>query len=106
MPNHVHGIIVLAGAGIPALSEIVRQVKTFSARRINIIRGTRGRPVWQRNYWEHIVRDESELHCIREYIHHNPACWESDKLYGQPPAPGFQEIREPAVEYGLEAWMV
>jgi putative transposase len=37
--------------------------------------------LWQRNYWEHIVRNESELHRIRVYIQNNPAQWETDRLY-------------------------
>ena len=36
--------------------------------------------VWQRNYWEHIVRNEPQLNLIREYIHNNPAQWELDSL--------------------------
>ncbi len=60
------------------LSEIVRQFKTFSARRINKHRGTPGAPVWQRNYWEHIIRDELELNRIRGYITNNPLNWEFD----------------------------
>jgi hypothetical protein len=36
--------------------------------------------LWQRNYWEHVVRDESELDRIREYIRNNPVRWELDKL--------------------------
>jgi REP element-mobilizing transposase RayT len=64
-----------------ALPEIVRQFKTFSARRINEQRGTRGAPIWQRNYWEHIIRDEKSYHDIATYIVNNPANWEMDKLY-------------------------
>jgi len=37
--------------------------------------------LWQRNYWEHVVRNESELNRIREYIQNNPNQWESDKLH-------------------------
>jgi putative transposase len=37
--------------------------------------------VWQRNYWERIIRDETELEKIREYIKNNPKQWESDKLF-------------------------
>jgi putative transposase len=37
--------------------------------------------LWQRNYWEHIVRDEPELNHIRGYIRNNPAQWETDKLF-------------------------
>jgi REP element-mobilizing transposase RayT len=63
-----------------SLSEIIRGFKTFSARRINEFRGISGVPVWQRNYWKHIVRDEGELQRIREYINNNPLRWEKDKL--------------------------
>jgi REP element-mobilizing transposase RayT len=64
--------------------------------------------LWQRNYWEHIVRDESELNRIRDYIRNNPLKWEMDKLYvdGQPNRLALAEIREPATEYATEAWMV
>ena len=95
MPNHVHGIIIIhdnriVGAGSepaptePAptkrhgLPEIIRQFKTFSGKRINQWRGATGIPVWQRNYWEHIIRDENDLNRIREYINNNPFDWESD----------------------------
>jgi hypothetical protein len=88
-----------------SLPEIVRQIKTFSARRINKKRRTRGLPVWQRNYWEHIVRNETELNRIREYIINNPAQWESDKLYCRP-SDHPCKISEHAADYGLEAWVV
>ena len=93
MPNHVHGIIVLeAGqrAGLkpaptrpspdpkPALSELVRAFKTFSARRINTARNTVGSPFWQRNYYEHVIRDDDTLNRIRQYIVDNPAKWHED----------------------------
>ena len=61
-----------------ALPEIVRAFKTFSARRINEMRGTRGVSVWQRNYFEHVVRNEAELLRIREYVVNNPLQWELD----------------------------
>ena len=94
MPNHIHGIIILmnmddVGAGFkPAptdltkyypLSEIVRAFKTFSARHVNELRITPGIPVWQRNYHEHIVRNENELNRIREYIMNNPLRWQFDR---------------------------
>jgi hypothetical protein len=66
--------------------------------------------LWQRNYWEHIVRNEPELNRIREYIHNNPAQWESDKLHSSSLYGRFMnrpnEIREPIGGYGVEAWMV
>ena len=61
------------------LPEIVRAFKSFSARRINAMRRSPGRPVWQRNYYERIIRDEVELQRIREYIRYNPSQWESDQ---------------------------
>ena len=88
MPNHVHGVIWMVGAGFkPAptsgkghgLPEIVRGFKTFSSRRINDIRRTPGVPVWQRNYFERIVRNDNELNRIREYIAANPTQWAFDR---------------------------
>lgn len=61
------------------LPEIIRQLKTFSARRINELRQTPGVAVWQRNYYEHIIRNERELERIREYIIQNPRHWERDR---------------------------
>ena len=61
------------------LPEIVRGFKTFSARRINESRQTPGVSVWQRNYHEHIIRDEASLCRIREYILNNPLQWALDR---------------------------
>ncbi|MBL7958817.1 transposase [bacterium] len=58
------------------LSEIIRALKTFSARRINEIRKSPGISVWQRNFYEHIIRNESALNQIRKYIEANPANWQ------------------------------
>jgi REP element-mobilizing transposase RayT len=52
--------------------------KSFSARRINALRCTPGVPVWQRNYYEHIVRKQEELAHIVAYIQANPANWITD----------------------------
>jgi len=57
--------------------------------------------MWQRNYWEHIVRDASEYHRIATYIRNNPSKWDMDQLNQTD-----HEIREPHQEYGHEAWMV
>ena len=89
MPNHIHGIIILqdaVGAGFkPAptikhhgLTEIVRGFKTFSSRSINQRHNTPGTHVWQRNYHEHVIRDEADLHRIRKYIVNNPLQWDMD----------------------------
>ena len=46
---------------------------------MNAARHAPGAPVWLRNYYEHIVRNEQELRAIREYIHANPARWDDDE---------------------------
>lgn len=80
MPDHIHGIVILddrAGLG-PAptpLSEIMRQLKSFSARRINTLRGTPGAPLWQRGYYEHVIRNQDDFDAAAEYIQTNPARW-------------------------------
>ncbi len=56
----------------------MRAFKTFSARRVNELRGTLGIPLWQRGYYEHIICDEQDLNRIREYILNNPARWRTD----------------------------
>jgi len=108
MPNHAHGIIIITydnvvnnvvapvGAGfkpaptkpdnttMPAkhgLPEIVRALKTFSARKINELRNSQGEKLWQRNYWEHIIRNEKSYQYIANYIVNNPANWEKDKFH-------------------------
>lgn len=88
MPNHVHGIICLTaipavvGARLPrpyTLGQIVAYFKYQSTKSINLMRGTPGVTVWQRNYYEHTIRDEESLHRIRQYILNNPARWVFDQ---------------------------
>ena len=89
MPNHVHGIIFLtesrdAGAACAPLSHVVGAFKSFSARRINALRGVTG-SCWQRGYYEHIIRNERSLARLREYVAQNPARWELDRLHPDAP---------------------
>ena len=63
------------------LSKLVGRFKMVSSKQINIIRNTPGVPVWQRNYYEHIIRNEPELNRIREYIINNPLNWQKDDYY-------------------------
>ena len=80
MPNHIHGIIILTN-NRHNLSEVVRGFKTFYARRINQLRSLSGIPVWQRGYYEHIIRNEKTLTKIQEYILNNPYNWETDEMH-------------------------
>ena len=66
------------GVAAGSLGAIVGNFKSVTARRINRLRHTPGAPVWQRNYYEHIVRDERALNAIRQYIADNPARWAWD----------------------------
>ena len=86
MPNHVHGIIILTektssrekSTKRHSLSEVIRAFKTFSARKINQLRNKK-ESVWQRNYYEHIIRNEESRGQIREYIETNPQRWHLDR---------------------------
>ena len=82
MPDHFHGIIQIINpnelgdiAPGPPLSEIIRQLKTFSSRKINELRKTTGIAVWQRDYYETVIHGQEELTTIRNYILTNPIHW-------------------------------
>lgn len=61
------------------LANIVGAFKTSAATRINALSGQKGALVWQRSYYDHVVRSEVELRKIREYIRYNPLNWEQDR---------------------------
>ena len=97
MPNHVHGIIFITDVGaiheLPLridhqlrwkrrqmlLPKIIGRFKMNAAKDINRIRQTPGATVWQRNYHEHIIRNDESLNRIREYIANNPSQWAFDR---------------------------
>jgi putative transposase len=97
MPDHMHGIIVIVGdafgkevapagqgvapdvSALPAagttagsIPAIVQNFKSVSSRQINLLLRTPGAAVWQRNYYEHVIRNEGELDRARRYIAENP----------------------------------
>ncbi len=61
-----------------SLSAIVQNFKSVSTRRANKINGQRGVKIWQRNYYDRIIRNESELKTYRDYIINNPLKWDLD----------------------------
>ncbi len=76
MPNHVHGVLMLADEPVRAgharpLHVIVGSFKSAVSRRLG--------SVWQRSYWERVVRSENELDQIRDYIEDNPLRWPVDQ---------------------------
>lgn len=104
MPNHIHGIILLYGEGMEVQKEaneltsrgelqfaptfrspsqtigsVVRGFKSATVKRINELNGTPGARIWQRNYYEHIIKGGRDLNAIRKYIVENPASWSIDE---------------------------
>lgn len=93
MPNHFHAIVFLRrGAGVAgepqtvrgfkgsprrSLSALVQGFKASTTRRI-LTEGAACSPVWQRNYYERVLRDDGELHRARVYIIDNPRKWSED----------------------------
>ena len=107
MPNHIHGIIVIHSADSPvgathaspdvrrtadtiathaspgpgrrSIGALVGSFKSAASRQINQWRNTPGIPIWQRNYYERVIRDDRELDAIRQYIADNPVRWFEDE---------------------------
>ncbi len=102
MPNHLHGILVISDTLVGAthasplhrtnalpkrhpcgpppksVGAIVGSYKSAVSKLINTICNTKGNSIWQRNYYEHISRDEASVHNIRRYIVENPWRWADD----------------------------
>jgi putative transposase len=98
MPNHIHGIVHImslsdvgaSGArpdgSLPrlprkSLGAFVAGFKSAVTRRINTGRDAEGAAVWQRNYYEHIIRNEEDLSRIEAYIEDNPRFWNDDEYH-------------------------
>jgi putative transposase len=102
MPNHIHFIVVIGslenlpvidgfpdtsselakyGSPIKAVGSMVRGLKGRITSQIQIKEGVVDLKLWQRNYYERIVRDEKELNRIRYYIRQNPMKWQKDKQF-------------------------
>ena len=64
-------------AVVGAYKSLVHRDALLMAKRNGLFLGR----LWQRNYWEHVVRNDEELNKIREYIRNNPYTWEEDRLY-------------------------
>ena len=86
MPNHFHGVIEITSVNMDiekdkkyGLSEIVRGFKAWSSRRINLVQNTAGVPVWQRSFYDRIIRDDFQLENAMMYIKMNPQRWEEDE---------------------------
>jgi REP element-mobilizing transposase RayT len=69
-----------------SLSSFIAGFKSATTKRINRFRNAPGTPVWQRNYYDHIIRDDRALHQIRHYIQTNPSSWTIDQLHPENPS--------------------
>ncbi len=79
-----HHITTVEKFGKPtsnSIPTIIRSFKAATTKQINITRKLPGFAVWQRNYYEHIIRNEKDLNNITQYIKNNPKNWEKDDLY-------------------------
>lgn len=79
MPNHIHLILYLGyenlgGHGNPPLQKIVGQLKSFTTKKY-------GKILWQRSYYDHIIRNENEYAEIWSYIDSNPSKWLEDEYF-------------------------
>jgi len=68
-----------AASGAPTLADVIRAFKSISAIQVNRVLIRTGQPLWQRSYYEHIIRNETSLERIREYIAVNPQNWMMDQ---------------------------
>ncbi|MTJ32009.1 transposase [Aphanizomenon sp. UHCC 0183] len=69
-----------------SLSSLIAGFKSATTKKINMIRNTPQNPVWQRNYYDHIIRNDESLTRIREYLQNNPLSWENDQLHPNNPS--------------------
>jgi putative transposase len=114
MPNHFHGIVIiknivrkncdhiveangdddggenarspLQGMKPKSLSSLMAGFKSITTKKINILRDAATTPLWQRNYYEHIIRNPDAMYKIRQYIINNPVSWEIDQLHPDNPS--------------------
>ncbi len=85
----------------PGLGRIIRAFKSLSAIEVNRALGRRSAPVWQRNYFEHVVRAGEDLDEIRRYISENPAQWDVDREHPARKNVGFRDESGPALPWQL-----
>ena len=93
MPNHLHGLLSIskgkseqnpvhtATMRANSLGSIIAQFKSKVTKRSKSLANPRSLPIWKRNYYDHIVRNERSLERIRNYIIENPARWSEDRFY-------------------------
>jgi hypothetical protein len=90
-----------SGAPPKSVSSLISGFKSSATTRINRLNQTPGQKIWQRGFYDHIVRNENELKRIRQYIIDNPAKWHYDRINKN------SHLKEStAVYYPHEPWMI
>lgn len=76
MPNHVHLIITINNVGGRMISAptVIGQFKRYVSKQSGI-------SIWQKGFYDHIIRDEDDYLTKAQYIENNPAKWTEDKYY-------------------------
>ncbi|MDR1204481.1 MAG: hypothetical protein LBL26_03245 [Peptococcaceae bacterium] len=78
MPNHVHMIVLINGGGrqnaAPTVPRMIKQWKRAVSLKV-------GYSIWQRSFYDHVVRNENDHREIMEYIENNPAKWDEDRYH-------------------------
>jgi len=78
MPNHMHMIIEINGCGrsmpAPTVSSIICQLKSVSSKQAGIV-------IWQKGFYDHIIRNQNDYDSIWNYIDTNPDKWLEDEYY-------------------------
>ena len=103
MPNHMHAMVIIrrgvrpnapttpndktkgqnnfSGLQSITIGSLISGFKSTVTKQINLIRNSPGEPVWQRNYWDHIIRNDETYDRIVDYINTKPPTWNQDQLF-------------------------
>ena len=74
MPNHIHVLLLIDGDGEKSISTIIGSMKRWATKQI-------GRSVWQKGFYDHVIRDEQDFLTKWNYIYTNPYRWLEDDFY-------------------------
>ena len=88
MPNHIHLLLFVfkdggRGDPSPTVDAVMGWLKYNATKEINIMRQTEGEKIFQRSFYDHIIRNDNDYCEIHNYIYENPARWQYDKLYAE-----------------------
>lgn len=87
MPNHIHILAQIdngpfgTGNPSPTIGNMVGWLKYQTTKQINLRRNSAGEKVWQRSYYDHVIRGQQDYEEIWQYIEENPLRWKSDKFF-------------------------